>query len=187
MTNQRYTTFEQNIPANSDLTIPVVGNSVRCFSSNFNFKIAFDEEPPSDMLQGIGIQIDNPFSKVRIINPDQVNSLVVNLGFASGEISDSRTTISGALKVKSGDNIETLPAVDVGTSAIVLDTGDNDGSRLWLQNNSDEILYVGDASVSVASGMVLRPEQTLIMETGAAAYAIAESTGNNVRIMREKF
>ena len=76
-------------------------------------------------------------------------------------------------------------AVSVGTSATALPASVLANRRLMLiYNNGNVPIYIGASGVTTSTGVLLWSRQMMVFDTGGLVlYAIAATSGNNVRVL----
>lgn len=79
----------------------------------------------------------------------------------------------------------TTARISVGTSAALL-AADADSGAALIRNRGTGAVYLGDASVTSATGFQVDPGETIPMDLypGDALYAISASGSNSVHVLR---
>ncbi len=82
-----------------------------------------------------------------------------------------------------------VSSVTVGTSAVLLATGTStmlDRGVLEIYNTSSAIIYLGPSTVTTSDGIPLLPNDVYYWYSEDDLYAIAESSGNAVRVIETR-
>ena len=171
------------VPANGRIPVAVgEATHIYCFDASNTFQIALNGEDGADFRKGRSFSGDYVFNFVDVINP-HASDITVSLGFGKGVIEDRATVIEGTLVNKSGETIETLSPVSVGTTATKLFDIDTDATRRWICPDDD--IYIGASGVTTTNGMPVKAGERALVETGAEVYGVASATVST-RLMQEK-
>ena len=94
-------------------------------------------------------------------------------------------SIVNAIKNKSGNNINTPPPVDVGTSATLIAAANTDVNFREFQNHGSTDVWLGDANVSHTSNraILVKPGGSYEINSGGAMYGIRASGSGDVAIV----
>lgn len=147
-----------------------------------SFSVSEDDFIPMQYNNRVAWQAD----RGRIRWTAQPNTVVI-VGIASDAREFAADTPNPKqLVVSSGGSAVGASAVTVGTLAVVVAPTSLTRQKATIQNRGPAPIYVGGASVTVASGIELPSGQSYTV-TGTAAdiYAISGASGNDVRVLTE--
>ena len=96
MQRPSYKVFNYTLKPGEQVPIHHRANSLNCLSATGRFQIAFDDAPLTTFEKGLGYTAEVPFSKVRLLN-DGDETIKIELGFASGGVTDSRLNLPSAI------------------------------------------------------------------------------------------
>lgn len=92
---------------------------------------------------------------------------------------------SGGLSISDGSNVATPVPATVGLSAAILLPADPNRKVSNFYNDGTDVIYVGDATVTVANGMPVQVGESKAYRNASALYAISATASQKVRIMIE--
>ncbi|MBX2986490.1 MAG: hypothetical protein KF802_01205 [Bdellovibrionaceae bacterium] len=92
---------------------------------------------------------------------------------------------AGGVSISDGSTVETLAAVTVGIAASQIVPQDLLRKGVLIQNLGAEDIFLGDVSVTIASGIRLSSGESFQFKNQAALYGISGTAGQNVRLMKE--
>lgn len=170
------------------MPLHVSGSYIRLLSASGPLKVSADGGNKFDFELGIGVRFPERF---RFLSIESATNQTVRLAVSDAGVDDSR--LVGSVDITGGlDTKEVMPtnltaaAVTVGTSAVVVAAANVDRRSVLIVNNAANVIYVGPAGVTTATGVpVAAGGGALTLNTTAAIYAIAGSAGNNVRVLQE--
>lgn len=126
-------------------------------------------------------------------NPLKVGSRTYNQGAvlapvsAAGDKANLASDLYRRVFMNDAPNVAALAtAVTVGATAVALPAAALAGRmRILIQNVSNNDIWVGDAAVTMASGIKVSKGSTMALEVGQAVvmYAIAAGAGNDIRVL----
>jgi len=179
MNGKAYEVYELVFGANERKELPYYGRTARVLynSSLTDLSIQIGDDFGLQRLpQGVGFRMpgDQFFNKIALTN-NAGTSVTVYFAVSSGEIDDSRFTLTGSISVNSTpDTLETPAAISVpdtvpGTPQIAASASRRE---IIAQNNGGFDLWFGDEDVdgSVKRGTKIPPDGTFLITSGAAVY-----------------
>lgn len=131
---------------------------------------------------------DYPISQAFMFWPPQVGAWVdVVFFFDSHFRSGSQVNVNaGGVSINDGSSVQTLDPVTVGTSVTPILPQNLLRKVTLLQNDGTSDVFVGDASVSTAKGIRIKPGESFEWRNTAALFGISGSAGQNIRAMNEE-
>lgn len=99
MADPSYKTYKYTLEPKEVLTVTRTASFVSCLASSFPFKMSMNDGAENDFEAGITFSQVDDFSRLQIHNPSSTEELVVALALGRGEITDSRLTLGGEIKV----------------------------------------------------------------------------------------
>lgn len=177
--------------------------------------VGFQDEQPTQSSAGIGFKapVDpvtgqvQPFTKMTIKEIGGLALTTVRIAYSSGEILDSRLSVSGTLNVNlaassvaqtvsnvtgaairtwSGATMSAPSNISVTTASTTLLASSTTRRRAWIQSldtNTVDVFVSGGTATT--NGLQLKPGQTMLFENGAAIAGIVSSGTANVRVLGE--
>jgi len=177
MQRPSYKVFNYTLKAGEQVNIHHVANSLNCLSASARFQIAFDDAPLTTFEKGLGYNTPVPFSKVRLLN-DRAETITVELGFASGGVTDSRLNLPSALDANITNEVlatkETLPA-NVADAKITAAANNRttvaprnaNRREIMVTNLGDATVYLGGSSVADGAGLPIGAGKTASLQSTA--------------------
>ncbi len=99
MADPSYKTYKYTLEPKEVLPVTRTASFVSCLASSFPFKLSMNDGADNDFEAGITFSQDEDFSRLQIHNPSSTEELVVAIALGRGEITDSRLTLGGQVKV----------------------------------------------------------------------------------------
>ena len=171
------------VAPNSEVTLDFDANYFYVESSSFAFNVVRDDTYPHALEAGQGFD-GVQFNKLRFVNNDASNPLVVN--YVSGKnakIVDNTSKISGSIPNRSGDAIDHGSAV-VGTTAVKILDADPKRCRAHFLCTTGAV-YLGKSSVNNTNTLPTVKGQTFTIDNGAEVWAVCDAAAQDLRWFTE--
>jgi len=171
-----------DIPANSSLTVNLLGQAFSILDIAGDITIKIDNQDESDIDAGIGFALDETDNaqKLRFFDKSGTGSSVT-YAYGRGSIRDDRKTILGTI-VTQGGSTRDHGATSVSTSAKKIIDANADRTGWIIKNNGSETIYVGStSSLTTNNGFPVEPDGALSGDDTDNVYAIADSGSQNIR------
>lgn len=191
--------YSYTVPPNGALDIVTSGTFVRCLDATAPWKIAFDNGQPVYMAKGAAIRLSDAYNILRLINPTGAPNLIQVVA-GTGDYQDDRLNIVDdavavevtnvaaieaaadqlAAAADAGPVFSTIADTTVGTAAVLVLAANTARRRALVQNAGTTTLRIGDASVSLTRGLLLRPDGAADIETAGAIWAVSDVAGGKL-------
>lgn len=161
----------------------IQGRFLRISEGTFPVICTPNDLTPVELQKGIGINFEQAFTRVRIKNGSNAQTIEIYAG--DGEVLDNRLVTEGGISILA-NALATLGKVTAGTTAVQVAAFNNNRASFLLQNNSDDIIYVGvDDTVTIATGIPVGSGQTFTITFKSSIYAISEFADKEIRFIQE--
>lgn len=182
MNTPRYRVFNYSLAAGAIETIHRMGTTLICLSADARFEIAFDDGPFTTFEKGLSYKAQQEFHKVRVKN-EGTGAINVELGFASGGISDSRLSLSGAVasNIYGGDTV-VASSVTAGNAAVtkVCDAVST-RNEVIVTNLGTKTVYLGPSTVADGQGVPVGEGVSVTLTTKAELH-VRNDTGADINL-----
>jgi len=169
--------------ANQEINPSIQGNFLRMTGGDFPVIVTPSDITPVELQKGIGIDFGVNFTQVRIKNGANAQTIEIYAG--TGVIYDNRLITQGGVSIN-GNSLAVLGKTIVGTNAVEVVAENNNRASLLLQNNSDDIVFVGvDSTVTTATGIPIGSGQSFTITFMSSVYAIASGSSKEIRFIQE--
>jgi len=178
----RYRVFDYTLAAGAIETIHRTGTTLICLSADARFDIAFDDGPFTTFEKGLSYKAQVQFQKVRIRNQG-TGAIKVELGFASGGISDSRLSLSGAVasNIYGGDTVVSSGVVAANAAVTKVCDAVSTRSEVMVTNLGAKTVYLGPSAVADGQGVPIGEGVTVTLTTQAELH-VRNDTGAAINL-----
>jgi hypothetical protein len=168
------------LTAGTAVTIPVSGFYFRVLKTDFAVNVKINGQDIRDFEAGLGVTWSSRITEVVFLSD---RSQLVKFAVSDLPIDDSRTVGRVHTYEVGSDSIKTA-AVTVGTAAVQLADEEANRRGVLIQPLGGDV-YIGGSGVDVTNGVLVKAGQSFVVNTTAKLFAIAESSGIDVRVMTE--
>lgn len=92
---------------------------------------------------------------------------------------------AGGFSISDGATVQTIPAVTVGVASSQILAQDYSRKCVTIQNLGSASIYIGDSTVTVATGVRVQPGESVPWRNTSELWAISSAAGQDVRLMKE--
>ncbi len=177
ITKPSYRVFKYTLAAGQTVDIARHANTIVCLSASARFEMGVGNDPVTDFESGLTYTADQAFTTVVLTNPSAAE-ITIELGFASGGISDSRLSLTGAVQanIRGGGTLTdggVLAAAETRTKV-----ADATAARMEIMvtNMGEHPVFLGSDTVVAGQGAPLAAGKAIVLTTTAELHAYNQST-----------
>ncbi len=172
-----YRVFTYTLAAGETIDIHRQANTLVCLASSARFEVGFGTDPVTEFESGLSYTAEEAFNKVALSNPSDAE-IILELGFASGGISDSRLSLTGAVQanIRGGQNLVSGAVMALeGTATKLIDAKAN-RLEVLITNMGNNPVFIGGSNVQAFEGLPIAGGLTAQIQTSAELYAYNQSS-----------
>lgn len=174
----QFAVYKYTLQPGQGVTITALADFVTCLSSTTAFDIQFDGSPETTFQSGLSYDSPNLIKQTRIANNSDA-AIVVEMGFGTGGIKDSRLALTGTVDTR----VIAPPALTTGApvacanaAATLIAAQDANRRELLVINDGGGKVYIGgNAGALAGHGLPLAAGAALTLAASGAVYARNDS------------
>lgn len=178
-----YLELTGNLVAGEIRKVSAAGKTLAILSITGSLRLRVDSNETTTIRAGMTFKLPDGFEELFFEETLGAPASFV-IAISEGDILDNRLSVNTTLTVKSGDTLGNPAAVSVGVAATPIVAASASRNSVEVFNNhATEILYVGGAGVTTATGRPVFPKTGWSIDTGAALYGIVGAGTVDTRII----